>query len=70
VGNPEQVLAKLNHYMDMGMRAFILSGYPHLDECDRFAKHVLPYLPTTRLNQLQGRRMENPITPLTTKQRI
>jgi alkanesulfonate monooxygenase len=31
VGDPDQVLAKLNRYMDMGIRAFILSGYPHLD---------------------------------------
>jgi alkanesulfonate monooxygenase len=66
VGDPDQVLAKLNRYMDLGIRAFILSGYPHLDECDLFAKHVLPKLPACRLNELQGRRVENPITPLTT----
>jgi alkanesulfonate monooxygenase len=66
VGNPDQVLAKLNRYMDMGMRAFILSGYPHLDECDLFAKYVLPKLPTCRLNELQGRLVKNPVTPLTT----
>lgn len=28
VGNPDQVLDKLNRYMDLGIRAFILSGYP------------------------------------------
>jgi alkanesulfonate monooxygenase len=66
VGDPDQVLAKLNRYMDMGMRAFVLSGYPHLDECDLFAKHVLPKLPTCRLNELQGRRVPDPVTPLTT----
>ena len=55
VGDPDQVLAKLNRYMDMGIRAFIFSGYPHLDECDLFAKYVLPKLPTCRLNELQGR---------------
>jgi alkanesulfonate monooxygenase len=69
VGNPEQVLAKLNRYMEMGMRAFILSGYPHLDECDLFAKYVLPKLPTCRLNEIQGRRVQDPITPLTTAAR-
>jgi alkanesulfonate monooxygenase SsuD/methylene tetrahydromethanopterin reductase-like flavin-dependent oxidoreductase (luciferase family) len=26
------------------MDAFILSGYPHLDECRRFAQLVLPLL--------------------------
>ncbi len=66
VGDPDQVLAKLHRYMDMGIRAFILSGYPHLDECDLFAKHVLPHLPTCRLNELQGRRLPDPVTPLTT----
>jgi alkanesulfonate monooxygenase len=66
VGDPDQVLVKLNRYMDMGIRAFILSGYPHLDECDIFAQHVLPKLPTCRLNELQGRRVADPVTPLTT----
>jgi alkanesulfonate monooxygenase len=42
VGDPDQVLAKLRSYADIGIRAFILSGYPHLDECDLFARHVLP----------------------------
>jgi alkanesulfonate monooxygenase len=69
VGDPDQVLAKLNRYMDMGIRAFILSGYPHLTECDLFAKYVLPRLPTCRLNELQGRRVANPSTPLTTAPR-
>lgn len=69
VGDPDQVLAKLNRYMDMGMRAFIFSGYPHLDECDLFAKHVLPRLPTCRLNEVQGRLVPDPVTPLTTAPR-
>jgi alkanesulfonate monooxygenase len=69
VGDPDQVLAKLNRYMDMGIRAFILSGYPHLEECDLFAKHVLPHLPTCRLNEVQGRLMPDPVTPLTTAER-
>ena len=69
VGDPDQVLAKLNRYMDLGMRAFILSGYPHLEECDLFAKHVLPHLPSCRLNELQGRRVLDPVTPLTTAPR-
>jgi alkanesulfonate monooxygenase len=69
VGDPDQVLAKLNRYMDMGMRAFILSGYPHLEECDLFARHVLPKLPTCRLNEVQNRRVPDPVTPLTTAER-
>jgi alkanesulfonate monooxygenase len=65
VGDPDQVLAKLQRYIDMGIRAFILSGYPHLDECDLFAKYVLPRLPTCRLNEVQKRLVPNPVTPLT-----
>lgn len=42
VGDPDQVLKKLNDYRDMGIEAFILSGYPHAAEADLFARHVLP----------------------------
>lgn len=41
VGDPDQVLAKLNAYRGLGIDAFILSGYPHLHEADLFARHVL-----------------------------
>jgi len=44
VGDPDQVLAKLRAYAELGMEAFILSGYPHATECDLFARHVLPHL--------------------------
>nr|CAA9285086.1 Aliphatic sulfonate monooxygenase family, FMNH2-or F420-dependent [uncultured Armatimonadetes bacterium] len=55
VGDPDQIVAKLNRYIDMGMRAFILSGYPHKQECELFARHVLPRLKTGRLAAVQGR---------------
>jgi alkanesulfonate monooxygenase len=45
VGDPDQVLAKLQAYADLGLEAFILSGYPHAAEGDLFARHVLPRLP-------------------------
>ena len=44
VGDPDQVLAKLRAYRDLGLEAFILSGYPHAAEGDLFARHVLPHL--------------------------
>jgi sulfoquinovose monooxygenase len=44
VGDPDQVLAKLHDYMELGLEAFILSGYPHAAEADLFARHVLPHL--------------------------
>ncbi len=44
VGDPDQVLKKLKAYQDLGIEAFILSGYPHQAECDLFARHVLPHM--------------------------
>jgi len=44
VGDPDQVLAKLRAYQELGMESFILSGYPHAAEGDLFARHVLPRL--------------------------
>jgi alkanesulfonate monooxygenase len=69
VGDPDQVLAKLNRYIEMGMRSFIFSGYPHREECDLFAKYVLPRLSTCRLNEMQRRKVTAPVTPLTTAPR-
>ena len=45
VGDPDQVARKLRAYADLGIDAFILSGYPHAAECDLFARYVLPQLP-------------------------
>ncbi len=67
VGNPEQVLAKLQRYIDLGMRAFVLSGYPLIDECEHFARLVLPKLKQIRLARVHGRLPDaTPVTPLTT----
>jgi alkanesulfonate monooxygenase len=55
VGNPDQVVAKLERYMEMGIRSFILSGYPHQQECELFAKHVLPRIKTVSLPEAFGR---------------
>jgi len=55
VGNPDQVVAKLERYMEMGIRSFILSGYPHQQECELFAKHVLPRIKTISLPEVFGR---------------
>lgn len=52
VGTPAQVLEKLNRYMDMGIRAFILSGYPLKEEAIIFGKKVLPHLPLATLSRL------------------
>ena len=44
VGSPGEVLAKLEAYRQAGIDAFILSGYPHLPECERIGRTVLPDL--------------------------
>lgn len=44
VGNPDQVVAKLEMYREMGFEAFILSGYPHAQEAEYFSRLVLPRL--------------------------
>jgi alkanesulfonate monooxygenase len=45
VGTPEQVAQKILRYRDLGIEAFIFSGYPHETEAQRFANTVLPLLP-------------------------
>jgi alkanesulfonate monooxygenase len=66
VGSPAQIIEKMNRYMDMGVRAFILSGYPLLEECEYFGKLVLPHLKTGKLSVIQERTpKETPATPLT-----
>lgn len=50
VGTPDQVLAKLRAYQAEGIEAFILSGYPHMQEADMFARYVLPHIQHGPLN--------------------
>ena len=65
VGNPEQVYHKIKSYMDMGINAFILSGYPHKKECELFAKYVLTKLKNIHLAEVLGRvPKKTPHTPL------
>ncbi len=44
VGTPQQVSAELLEYWKMGFDEFILSGFPHVEECHRVADQVLPLL--------------------------
>lgn len=65
VGSSDQVLSALEDYQKMGIRAFILSGYPHIDECKSFGQRVLPHLKTCSLPEAYGRvPSETPLTPL------
>jgi alkanesulfonate monooxygenase len=65
VGSVDQVMSEIEAYQRMGIRAFIFSGYPHLDECRQFGTKVLPHLKTCSLPQEYGRvPAETPATPL------
>jgi alkanesulfonate monooxygenase len=44
VGTPEQVVEELLDYWKLGIDEFILSGFPHVEECHRVAGQVLPLL--------------------------
>ena len=65
VGSTDQVLSKIEEYQKMGIRAFIFSGYPHIDECQHFGKRVMPSLKTVSLPEAYGRvPSQTPATPL------
>ena len=70
VGSADQVLSEIEAYQKMGIRAFIFSGYPHLDEARHFGTKVLPELKTCSLPQAYGRvPASTPATPLGTGER-
>ena len=65
VGSADQVLSEIEAYRKMGIRAFIFSGYPHMDECDHFGRLVMPALKTCSLPHAYGRVPQStPTTPL------
>jgi alkanesulfonate monooxygenase len=67
VGSVDQVMSKIERYKKMGIRAFIFSGYPHLNECEQFGTKVLPHLKTCSLPEVYGRvPSTTPATPLGT----
>ncbi|WP_333695788.1 LLM class flavin-dependent oxidoreductase [Phaeobacter italicus] len=65
VGSTDQVMSKLDAYQKMGIRAFVLSGYPHLEEARHFGARVMPHLKTCSLPHEYGRVPATvPATPL------
>lgn len=70
VGSTDQVLSEIEAYQKMGIRSFIFSGYPHLDECKSFGERVLPQLKTCSLPEAYGRvPTEPPAVPLAAGER-
>ena len=71
VGSTDQVMSKIESYQKMGIRAFIFSGYPHIDEAKHFGSRVMPHLKTVSLPHSYGRvPSDTPATPLGTGPRI
>ncbi len=67
VGSTDQILSEIEAYRKMGIRAFIFSGYPHIDEAEHFGARVLPQLRTCSLPEARGRVPAGvPPTPLGT----
>ncbi|MEL6571525.1 MAG: LLM class flavin-dependent oxidoreductase [Pseudomonadota bacterium] len=67
VGSTDQVMSKIESYQKMGIRSFIFSGYPHIDEAEHFGSRVMPHLKTCSLPHVYGRvPAETPATPLGT----
>ncbi|RNF34587.1 LLM class flavin-dependent oxidoreductase [Paracoccus methylarcula] len=65
VGSADQVLGELEEYRKMGIRAFIFSGYPHIEECEHFGRLIMPHIETCSLPHEYGRMPGNvPDTPL------
>ena len=70
VGSADQILSEIENYQKMGIRSFIFSGYPHLDEAEHFGKLVMPHLQTCSLPHEYGRvPNQPPATPLATGER-
>ncbi len=71
VGSTDQVLSEIEAYQKMGIRSFIFSGYPHIDECKSFGERVLPQLKTCSLPEEYGRvPSEPPNVPLAAGERV
>jgi alkanesulfonate monooxygenase len=67
VGSTDQVMSELQSYMDMGIRSFILSGYPHIEESRHVGARLLSQMPTSSLPHVYGRvPTTTPPTPLGT----
>lgn len=67
VGSTDQVMSEIESYMKLGIRSFIFSGYPHIDECAHFGSRILKNLKTSSLPHAYGRvPPQTPATPLGT----
>ncbi len=65
VGSADQILSKIEGYKKLGIKSFIFSGYPHLEESDYFGEKIIPQLKTCSLPEEYNRIPSGlPDTPL------
>ena len=65
VGSTDQILSKIEEYRKMGIKSFIFSGYPHIEESNHFGNKVMPQLKTCSLPVEYNRISQSyPNTPL------
>ena len=65
VGSADQILSKIEGYKKLGIKSFIFSGYPHLEESDYFGEKIIPHLKTCSLPEEYNRIPSGlPDTPL------
>lgn len=63
-GSADQALGKIESSREMGIRSFIFSGHPHIDEARYFGKLVMPDLKTCFLPHAYDRvPTDTPATP-------
>lgn len=55
VGSGENVACRIQEYVDAGIDTFIFSGYPHLEEAQRFGKYVMPYVSSAAISAAGSR---------------
>ena len=55
VGSTDQVMSEIESYMNMGIRSFIFSGYPHIEESRHFGARILSQMKTSSLPHVYGR---------------
>jgi len=71
VGSVDQILTQIEDYQKMGIRSFIFSGYPHIEESIIFGQKVMPHLKTCSLPHIYERVPKSaPDTPLAAGERI
>jgi alkanesulfonate monooxygenase len=64
VGDPQTVAARIREYHQLGVEAFVFSGYPHLEEAHRTAELLFPHLPLNLTRRVPEANLTGPFGEL------